>query len=112
MVSSARRSPAFYRSPKQDVRLSHQNVQKQTEQACNEEARDKDDALVKVADLLLSSDDAPLELQGLVGHTPVLGEVLALSVADLLEQTVGTVVGFHRSPCRQSLPDVSGRTRA
>jgi hypothetical protein len=44
-------------------------------------------------------------------HAPILGEVLALGVSDVLQQRVGLVVSFHRSPiCRPNVRIVEPTT--
>jgi hypothetical protein len=88
------------------MRPVHQEVQEQTEERCDQHAPKNDNPLVELADLLLSGDGTLLKLQGLLRHTSVLSQVLALSVPNLLQQFVSHVVRFHRSlRCRLNTGD-------
>ena len=88
--------------PKQVVRPSHEEVKEQHHQNADKATSQNEDTPVESAQLLLSVDRAPLKLQRLTRDPAVLCEMLALSVAHLLQQLVGSVVSFHHSPlCRR-----------
>jgi hypothetical protein len=87
------------------VRPAPQKIQEQTQEQGEKHASEQNQSLVKEARLLLSSYSALLQIQGLLGHTPVFGQLFALNVADLLQQLLYTIVSLHRSPpCRHNAP--------
>src|SRR5574341_1631108 len=96
--------------PKQVVRPSHQQVSQQSHQDDDQPSSQNKDTPIESAKLLLSGDGELLEVQGLLRHAAVLGEMLALSIAYLLQQLLGSIVSFHGSP--RSRPSTGDRLRA
>src|SRR5262245_46511874 len=89
------RSPPTTSGPEQRARPLHENVDEERQQRQHEQSPDQNDLSREAPDLLLASHGPLLELQRALGHAPVLGEMLALRIANLAQE-LEDLVAVHR----------------
>src|SRR5512139_4297100 len=92
------------------MRPPHEEVEQESHEDDDQTASQSNDTPVESAQLLLSVDGTLLQIQRLLRDPTVLCEVVALSIANLLQQPVGSVVSFHRLP--RSIAWLDGRERS
>src|SRR6267143_1638733 len=77
--------------PEEIPRPPDQQIYQQRHQGRDQPTADDEEPPVHVGHLFLSGDGALLELEGALGHAPILGQMLALGVANLLQELADLV---------------------
>lgn len=95
-TSSGSDAEKIARPPGQQVVDQHEEDE-QGQKRGHEADADPDQPSIEMARLLLLHDSASLELEHAIHHAPMLGQLLALSIANVAQELPDVVVALHSS---------------